>query len=362
MMLRPSFVVGLGAITLAVALGWGTAGGPVTLAAAGQEEAASPVRLARIEAGTAEDLYRTPAELRFARDVKVLTRVSGRVQELAVADGAQVSRGDVLVRFEDEDARADLEAARERLSEAQAQFERADKLVQQGQLASAALAERRQTLENVRAGVNEAEHRLQDFIVQAPFDGEIHFIDLPAGAVVQAGEAIADLNTSHAMKAVFDLPERYAEQITPAQQVRLFQAGGQGGEGRPVAQGEIVLVGTRPEGDRQIVRVEAQLSRIDRPLEVGEPVTVEVILATRVAVPFLPQAAILHDGPKAKVYLVDPGSVAHLTAVDLGQRRGDSFEVLSGLNVGDRVVVGGLQQVWDGAEVGAAAGEATGQP
>jgi multidrug efflux pump subunit AcrA (membrane-fusion protein) len=64
----------------------------------------------------------------------------------------------------------------------------------------------------------------------------------------------------------------------------------------------------------------------------------------------VPQTAVLERGQIRFVHTVE-GDTAHLRLVTLGEARGDSREILSGLTVGDRIVVAPSSLLADGGRV-----------
>ena len=65
----------------------------------------------------------------------------------------------------------------------------------------------------------------------------------------------------------------------------------------------------------------------------------------------VPQKAILQRGQLVSVFVVDSSKILHLRLIKTGRQYGDQFEVLSGLNDGDRIVVEGMERVNEGDRV-----------
>jgi len=65
----------------------------------------------------------------------------------------------------------------------------------------------------------------------------------------------------------------------------------------------------------------------------------------------VPQRAILQSGQLVSVLIVDSSNILRLRLIKTGKQYGDQFEVLSGLNDGDRIVVEGIEKVKEGDRV-----------
>jgi len=65
----------------------------------------------------------------------------------------------------------------------------------------------------------------------------------------------------------------------------------------------------------------------------------------------VPQKAILHRGQLVSVFVVDSSNILQLRLIKTGRQYGDQFEVLSGLNDGDRIIVEGIEKAKEGNRV-----------
>jgi membrane fusion protein (multidrug efflux system) len=59
----------------------------------------------------------------------------------------------------------------------------------------------------------------------------------------------------------------------------------------------------------------------------------------------------LQSGQLVSVLIVDSANILRLRLIKTGKQYGDQFEVLSGLNDGDRIVVEGIEKVKEGDRV-----------
>lgn len=65
----------------------------------------------------------------------------------------------------------------------------------------------------------------------------------------------------------------------------------------------------------------------------------------------IPQKAVIERGQLVGVYVVDPSNIARLRLIKTGKQYGDRVEVLSGINDGDRIIVGNVEVVSDGVMI-----------
>ncbi len=178
--------------------------------AKGVEVRAEPVRLERIESWV-----RAPGTVMPVVSLQISSNVTGRISELAVAEGARVRRGDLLLRLDDEryrstlqGARALVDAARADLDLAEAQRDRSrrhlrrqeelsrDSLVSEETLEGAQTSARidearvavaREELRRREAVLAEAGKDLAETVFRAPIDGIVTALNVEEGENVITG-------------------------------------------------------------------------------------------------------------------------------------------------------------------------------
>ena len=80
-------------------------------------------------------------------------------------------------------------------------------------------------------------------------------------------------------------------------------------------------------------------------------VQVEIVVDERPQVLVIPTIAILKNDQASYVMIAGPDSRAHRRDVQLGLQARGLTQVLSGVNPGDQVIVGGLETLADGAAI-----------
>jgi multidrug efflux system membrane fusion protein len=65
----------------------------------------------------------------------------------------------------------------------------------------------------------------------------------------------------------------------------------------------------------------------------------------------VPKKAIFERGAMTSVWVVDKDGIARMRLVKAGKLVGDNVEILSGLSENERIIVGGIERVNEGAKV-----------
>ena len=113
--------------------------------------------------------------------------------------------------------------------------------------------------------------------------------------------------------------------------------------------GRITNVDSRIDETARSFLVRAVVPNPDLLLPAGMFMTISVVLDAREAM-MVPEAAVIFEGATSFVYLVSDNKAVR-REVQIGQRRRDLAEVLSGLDSGDLVVQRGTQNLRNGAAV-----------
>ena len=340
--------------------------------------------------------------LQFSARVATVSRVelgatvTGRVLDVAVAEGAAVQQGDVLVRLESAElqaavdqaragelqaaarvaglrstgrssVRAGLASADSALLAAQAEWRRTQDLVAQGFLSPARLDEAQRALtvaqaqqDNARAqraantddgtdvaqaqaqlalaraATQSALARLAQATLRAPADARVLTRAVEPGQIVQPGRALLSLALAGPLQLVATVDERYLQQLQPGQAANVRA------DAYPEQRFAAQVLSIAPLVDAQRGAVEVKFSVANAPpfLRVDMTLSVAVETARRDATLVVPLAALrADDGTTATLWLAHEGRVEART-VQVGLRTLDAVEVLQGLVPGDTVLVG----------------------
>ena len=329
------------------------------------------------------------ARLKGQADVTITPQVSGQLMKISVTEGQQVRKGQVLfvidsrnAQHEVEAARANLQAAQANLTAAQAQANSAKlefesnknlfekKIVSSYMLensrnsynqAQAAVSQARASVAQAQSAVNRARVNLGFCTITAPVTGIIGEIPVRPGDQVSPASHLTIVSGNTNMDAEFSVTEAIIESQV--------QAGMKAGEKEKhlAAMPDVTFVmknGTEYKHKGRITSLtgvvdaatgslgaKASFPNPDGHLFSGIQGTV-VLPIQRKDVMVIPQVAVLRLQDKSLVYKVKPDNTATavtVTTQDAGN--GKDFIVTSGLNVGDKIVTVGANNVQEGEQV-----------
>ncbi|MGQ3486289.1 efflux RND transporter periplasmic adaptor subunit [Roseovarius pacificus] len=282
---------------------------------------------------------------RARQSVEIVPEAEGRIVELAITPGAKVERGAVLVRLDDAIARADLAEAEARLKERSQALDRIRQLRRTNAAAEATLEEAEARRAEALAQLDRAARRLEERTITAPFAGIVGLSNVDTGARVDQSTLITKLDDLDEIEIEFALPETLFAQVSMGQAVTATSAAFPGEQ----FQGQIEAKDSRIDPVSRSFRTRAILPNPEGTLPAGMFMSLELILseAERVVVP---EEALVFQAAETYVFVVKDGT-ARRVPLETGQRRDGMVAVLAGLEVGDLVVIRGLQTLRDGSPV-----------
>ncbi|WP_426957230.1 efflux RND transporter periplasmic adaptor subunit [Muricoccus radiodurans] len=315
-------------------------------ATGGAANAPTPVAVSPVRVGTVIERAESVGTVRAREAVTVTAKITGMVTAIRFQEGQRVAAGAELIGLDDSALRAELDQARALLDDARSQLQRAQRLV-----ASQAVAEQRvdtlqATSRQAEGRVRQAQARLEEMRITAPFAGRVGLRQVSLGALIQPGTAVTTLDDLTRVRVEFAVPEVYLARVQPGSRVTARSSAF--GERR--FQGTVLVVDTRIDPATRSVRLVSEFDNADEALRPGLFLTIELNLETRNDALLIPEEAIDPVGERAFVFVIRENRARRIE-VQIGQRLTGEVEVTRGLRAEDKVVVRGLQRLRNDAPV-----------
>ena len=319
-------------------------------AGAGQAKASStkgPVPI--IIAKTAKDNFATDVEaigtVQAFESTDIMPNVTETITSLHFEDGQRVKKGDLLATLSNAEEQALLSSAKSSLAEEEREIRRLDALVKEGAAPEAKLQERQTMAEVARQKIREAEARLADRKITAPFDGVLGLRRISVGALVSPTTIITTLDKIDVVKIDFSVPEVAIPHLKKGIPI----AGMAAAAGNKTFTGKLSQLDSRIDPITRSVSARAEVENPGAELKPGMLVLVKISTEPRLSLA-IPERALVPVGAKTFVFTVD-GEKARRLEVKAGRRKPGKLEVLDGLSEGQIVITDGLVGLLDGAAV-----------
>jgi RND family efflux transporter MFP subunit len=371
-----SFTQWLGSLMLLAVVTAGCGGGPPGDAPGGAPAGGrggapmgTPVDIVTLARQPIEDVGEYVGTVKSRRSTTIQPQAEGFLTRLAVTSGQRVTAGTLLAVIDNAPQQAaiaalqstraaresDVTFARQQAERTRALLEIGAVSVQEVERATATLTAAEAQLKTLDEQIRQAGIELAYFRVTSPVAGVVGDIPARVGDRVTRATPLMTVEDNTGLEANINVPVQDAHRLAPGMRVRLL------GEGREVLATETLFFVATTVDQTQTVLAKATLS----PGSVGrfranQFIRAQVIWSDSSAL-VVPLNAVTRVGGQYFAYVAEPGEggglVARMRPVLLGTVVGNHYIVREGLAEGDRLIVGGIQKIGDGAPVTAAGGE-----
>jgi membrane fusion protein, multidrug efflux system len=348
---------GLAWVTVLLAIG-GTAGGlgyykymEITAAIAAAQAAPEPreaVEAVQVRRGEWAASTRAVGTVVALRQVEIRNELPGTVVEVGFASGDLVEAGQVLVRLDTREERAELAAAQAQAQLAQVVFDRRNRLRPGAVVSELELDRAQAELAAATARVSELEAGIAKKTLAAPFRARVGLTDLQPGAYLDEGTSIAMLQGVDSDAYVdFSLPQHLAAAIRPGVLVSL--SGPQIPDGS--ASAEIVAEDASVDADNRAVRFRAIARGLGEQLRPGAFVDVVAVTAPPQPALLVPLTAVRRAPYGEHVFVLEEEAGqtrARQRVVQTGPAQGTDIVITDGLAEGELIAGAGSFKLRDG--------------
>lgn len=306
-----------------------------------------PVEVASAIRDTVVDAIFVTGGIEAVQSIELRPEVDGRIVDILVREGSEVRAGTPLFKIDDAETLAQvarLEAERDLARQA---LERTRRLIEQNASSEADLEQAESNYRVAQAQLELQQLRLERTLVRAPFNGLVGERFVSLGDYVTSSTRLVTLQTVDPQRAVFRVPERYANKLEVGQRVTFSVAA------LPDTQftGVVEFVDPVVQLPARTITVKARVPNPRRDLKAGMFLEARLATDIRPEAIVIPEDAVLPLQGSTFVWVVSDENTATRRQVQLGVRIPGFVEVLDGVEVGENVVVGGLERLSEGAPV-----------
>lgn len=285
--------------------------------------------------------------------------------EISVVEGDSVRKGQVLARFDDRllkaelaQAKANLALAESNLQLAASNLKRFEQLKikqtlseQEFEQVSTQAATATATRDQAAAAVSLAQIKLTDATVVAPDDGKILERNIESGKVPASGEALFRLLRQHKLEWVVQIDAADLDRVKPAMLAQINVANNK------TLTGKIRSVSPQLTSSSRLAKIRVVLDGAPD-VAVNTYADGKIIVGNAQAIILPADTLVIKDG-KTWIFRVKSNAVEQVL-VTLGRRLGQEIEILSGINVGDVVVLEGAGFLNNGDKIAVKVAKASG--
>jgi membrane fusion protein (multidrug efflux system) len=326
----------------------GTPSGKTAGGGEGGGPPAMPVEVVVARADTVVDAILATGQIEAMQSVELRPDIEGRITGILVREGALVSRGQALFKVDDEELKAEVARAEAERDLARQALTRTRELLDQKASSQSELERAEAASRSTEAQYQLLKVRLDRTTVRAPFTGVAGQRRVSLGDYVTTSDPLMVLQTVSPHRAVFQVPERYADQLEVGQRVTFRVAALPGRE----FAGRVDFVDPVVQLPGRTITVKAQVPNPRRELQAGMFIEARLATDVRPDAVVIAEDAVLPLQGSNFVWVVIDGKATR-RQVELGVRTPGFVEARSGVEAGEQVVVGGQERLGEGAPAAA---------
>jgi membrane fusion protein, multidrug efflux system len=366
-------VIGVGAILLVLVL--------IHLFARKPPPRVAPGQVVKVAKATNGDMPVTLSELGTVTPiatVTVLPQLSGYLTEVGYKEGQDVAKGQFLAQIDPRQFEIDLLQAQAALLKDQATLEQAHsdlarfhQLQSQKAIAEQTVIDQEFLVKQDEAQVKSDEASIaQDKLsliychITAPVAGRagLRLIDPGNYVTASSSTGIVVLTTMKPTTVEFTIAQNDLAQV-----IARVNAGAKlpvtaytSDNSSAIATGTLYALSNQMATATGTVTLRANFPNDDEALFPNEFVNIKILVDTLHQAILVPTPAVLSGAPGDYVYLANTNNTVAVRKVSLGPSDGINTAILSGLNVGDTVVIDGTDRLSDGAKITVSSGSGAG--
>ena len=308
-----------------------------------EEQSADTVRLVEV----------APAEMRALNlseeftaqlEAKVVNNITaqagGRLKQLLVKVGDRVGAGQAVARMEATQAAQ----AQIQLADAKTNFARMDELYKVGGVSKAQWEQAKSAVDQAKLAYGNA---AENTVLRSPISGFVTAKNYDNGDMTSPQLPVVVIQQIAPVKAVIGVSEQYYSLLKKGAAATLSVDA----LGEETFSGIVTNIFPTLDPVTHTVSTEIEVANKDLKLRPGMYARVHLDFGTKEALTVPDKAIVRQAGSGARYVYVFSGGKAVYRAVELGQQQGDLYEVVSGLNAGDQVIISAPSNLKNGLSV-----------
>jgi RND family efflux transporter MFP subunit len=212
------------------------------------------------------------------------------------------------------------------------------------------IAQREKNLLQARANTQQQAVVLQYFQVTAPFAGTIGDIPPRLGDLVTTSTNLLTLTQNQPLEVYVYVPIERVADLRVGSAVELLDP-----QGKVIGTSQVFFISPKADNTTQTVLIKSLYANANNQLRADQQIQARIVWGRRPGV-LVPTVAVSNLAGQNFVFVAEPGKgdkqfVARQKPVQLGRIDGNSYQILKGLQAGEKIITSGIQNLADGAPI-----------
>ena len=197
-----------------------------------------------------------------------------------------------------------------------------------------------------QSAVNLARSSLSYTVIHAPIDGYVAERQVEVGEYVSTTSKVATIVRINPLRMRIDIPEQAIPDIQSGQSVSLTTSAWP----ERSFSGRVARISPNVSSNSRTLTVEAEVENSSGALKPGQFATVRILQAKAAPAVLVPGRAVRTESGVSRVFVIKNGH-AEQRLVQLGQTEGDLVEIKQGIAADEQVATSNVEQLSDGVAV-----------
>lgn len=304
------------------------------------------VEAAQAKVGSITKRIATVGTLRPNDIVTLKSEMNGRITAINFREGTDVKKGDLLIQFDDGDAKAELKEAEAQFILREADFKRSTELKKSSFESTKKFDEAKAAFAAAEAKVEAAKSRFAKTQIIAPFDGTVGLISLSVGTYTQVAQELVTIVDNNPMKVDFKIPEKNLHDVGVGQVIEVKL------DGFPdqVFSATVEAIDAKIDPASHSIAIRGSVPNPKKLLRGGLFANISLITGEKGDAILIPEAALEREGEIEYVWTINKNKAARKRIL-VGTKESEMIEVVAGLAGGEFVVTAGQLRIGEGSTV-----------
>ncbi|MBQ0147453.1 MAG: efflux RND transporter periplasmic adaptor subunit [Flavobacteriaceae bacterium] len=268
--------------------------------------------------------------------IDLQSEVSGIIESINFDEGKYVSRGQILIRLNDVELRAQLAQAKTRNTLASENQRRAKLLLEKEAISQEEFDIATADYRTSQSQIQIIEAQLSKTVIRAPFSGRVGLRNVSKGSYITPSTIIAKLVNTDQIKVTFSIPEKYAHMVKVNNVIKFNVQGNPNDfNARVYATEPVVETATRT------LLVKAITTNNSNQLIPGTFADIVFPLESTNDALLVPAEALIPIQNGKKIFVYKSGKAKEVI-VEIGSRTKDDIQITSGISDGDTILTTGV--------------------
>lgn len=291
-----------------------------------------------------KEVIQITGTIQAEESVDLRAEMSGKITKVLFKEGSTVKQGDVLVKINDEELKAQYNRANARLKLAQEQEYRQKVLLNKEAISQQEYDIVNTELQSMKAEAELLKAQLAKTEIKAPFTGHLGLRMISVGDYISPTSTITKIVKDDQVKITFSIPEKYASHMRPNAEI-IFSTDGNAKKYKA----SVYALEPSIDENTRTLSIRA-IAKNDGSLISGSFCKVELEMSEIQNAILVPNESLIPILKGKKVFIAKNGKASEVI-VKTGLRTDRFVQITEGLKAGDTLVTSGIMSIKEGSSL-----------